>query len=149
MKSIFDPVFIDTPKLKIRPLSLVPWQKVADGVLYEGSFHSRMWGMTTSEDIRKNYENSLKAFENKKGNPLVFVSPDEAEIYGITNFMNVEPHNRLLEIGGTWIGKKWQRTFVNTLTKYELLKYCFEQLDLKRVEFKIDAENFVSQKAIE
>ena len=147
--SIFDPVFIDTPKLKIRPLSVVSWQKVAEGVLYEGSFHSQMWGMKTAEDIKKSYENSLIAFENKKGNPLVFLSPDESEVYGKTNFMNVEPHNKMIEIGGAWIGQKWQRTFVNTLTKYELLKYCFEKLDLKRVEFRIDSENYVSQKAIE
>jgi RimJ/RimL family protein N-acetyltransferase len=147
--SIFDPIIIDTPKLKIRPLSAVSWQKIADGVLYDGSFHSRMWGMTTPEDIKKSYESSLMAFENKKGNPLVFLSLDESEVYGKTNFMNVEPHNKMLEIGGTWIGQKWQRTFVNTISKYELLKYCFEKLDLKRVEFRIDSENVVSQKAIE
>lgn len=147
--TIFDPVIIDNPKLKIRPLSSVSWQKVAEGVLYEGSFHSRMWGMTTPEDIRKSYENSCLAFEAKKGNPLVFLSPDESEVYGKTNFMNIEIHNKMTEIGGTWIGRKWQRTFVNTTTKYELLKYCFEKLDLKRVEFRIDSENIISQKAIE
>ncbi len=147
--NIFTPVQIDTPRLKIRPLSAATWQKVADGVLYDNSFHSQMWGMKTLEDIKKSYESSLIAFENKKGNPLVFLSPDETEVYGKTNFMNVEPHNKMIEIGGTWIGKKWQRSFVNTETKYQLLKYCFESLGLKRVEFRIDAENIISQKAIE
>lgn len=147
--TVFSPVFIDTPRLKIRPLSTVPWQKVAEGVLYENSFHSQMWGLRTPEDIKKSYENSLLALENRKGNPLVFLSLDETEVLGKTNFMNVEPHNKMIEIGGTWISKKWQRTFVNTETKFYLLKYCFETLDLKRVEFRIDAENFISQKAIE
>jgi N-acetyltransferase len=147
--NVFTPLNIDTSRMKIRPLSSVAWQKIADGVLYENSFHSQMWGMKTPEDIKKSYENSIVAFENKKGNPLVFLSPDESEVYGITNFMNAEPQNKMIEIGGTWISKKWQRSFVNTESKYQLLKYCFESLELKRVEFRIDAENFISQKAIE
>lgn len=147
--NIFTPVHIDTSRLKIRPLSAVSWQKVADGVLYENSFHSQMWGIKTREDMQKSYVNSITAFESKKGNPLVFLSPDEDVVYGKTNFMNVEPHNKMVEIGGTWIGQQWQRSFVNTETKYQLLKYCFESLGLVRVEFRIDSENFISQKAIE
>lgn len=146
---IFTPINIVTPRLRIKPLSTVSWQKVANGVLYENSFHSQMWGIKTPDDIKRSYENSLTAFENKKGNPLVILSPDETEVYGKTNFMNVEPHNKMIEIGGTWISQNRQRTFVNTETKYQLLKYCFETLDIKRVEFRIDAENFISQKAIE
>ncbi len=145
----YDPVVIDTPTFKIRPMAATSWQKIAEGVLYEDSFHSRSWGVKTPEDIHKLFTNAQKALENKKGNPLVFLSPDESEVYGITNFMNVEPENKMIEIGGTWIAKKWQRSQVNTGTKFELLKYIFEVLKYNRVEFRIDAENFPSQRAIE
>ena len=50
------------------------------------------------------------------------MSQDKSEVYGMTNFMNIEEAHLMLEIGGSWIGKKWQQTFVNTTTKYELLK---------------------------
>lgn len=147
--SMFDPIFLDTPHVKIRPQQSVSWQKLAEGLLYEGSFHGRNWGMKDPEDIRKMYENGLNAFANKKGNPIVFLNHEETEVLGKTNFMNVEPHNKMIEIGGTWIGRKWQRTFVNTETKFALLQYCFETLKLNRVEFRIDSENRPSQNAVQ
>lgn len=95
------------------------------------------------------HERSIAAFEAKKGNPHVFLNQDETEVLGKINFMNIEPHNKNTEFGGTWISPKWQRTHVNTETKYLLLKYCFETLGLVRVEFRIDRENQASRKAIQ
>ncbi len=147
--TIFTPLKIDTPKLKIRSLDQTTWEKIADGILYENSFHAQNWNLKTPEDIKNLFERSLQAWKNKKGHPIVFLSPDESEVYGITNFMNIEEPHLMTEIGGTWVGKKWQRTFVNTATKFELLKYLIENLGYKRVEFRIDIDNLVSQKAIE
>ena len=145
---MFAPVVIDTEHVKIRPLKTVTWQKLSEGLLYEGSFHATNWGIKTPDDVRKMYENSLSAFQAKRGNPIVFLNKNETEVVGITNFMNVEPANKMIEIGGTWINKKYQRTFVNTETKFALLQYAFETLKLNRVEFRIDSDNFISQKAV-
>jgi RimJ/RimL family protein N-acetyltransferase len=149
MLSLFDPVILDTEHVKIRPLNSVSWQKLADGLLYEDSFHAKSWGIKTPEDIKKMYENSLRGLIDKKGNAFVFLNHDESEVLGMSNFMNVEPSNKMVEIGGTWISKKWQRTYVNSETKYALLEYCFEKLKMNRVEFRIDAENRPSQKAVQ
>lgn len=146
---IFDSVNIDTEHVKIRPLSSVAWQKVADGLLYEGSYYARNWGIKTVEDIKQMCEKAQSGLSEEKGNPLVFLNKDETEVLGMTNFMNVEPANRMLEIGGTWINPKFQRSFVNTETKYALLQYCFEKLQLNRVEFRIDCDNKPSQKAVQ
>ncbi len=148
-QTMFDPIYLDTENVKVRPLNLVSWQKLAEGLLYEGSFHATHWGIKTPEDIKKRYEESLAAWSAQKGNPIVFLNHDETEVLGMTNFMNVEPTNKMIEIGGTWINKKWQRSFVNTETKFALLQYCFEVLKLNRVEFRIDSENKTSQKAVE
>ena len=147
--SMFDPVSIDTEHVKIRPLSTVSWQKLSEGLLYEGSFHATSWGIKSPEDIKKMYENGLAAFQGKRGNPIVFLNKDETEVVGMTNFMNVEPANKMIEIGGTWINKKYQRSFVNTETKFALLQHAFETLKLNRVEFRIDSENIASQKAVQ
>ena len=56
---------------------------------------------------------------------------------------------QMIEIGGTWINKKWQRSYVNTETKFALLQYCFETLNMNRVEFRIDSENMSSQRAVQ
>lgn len=149
LPSIFDPIHIDTKHVKIRPLRSVTWQKLAEDLLYENSFHALFWGVKTPVDMKKIYENSISAFNLKKGNPIVFLNMDETEVLGMTNFMNVEPANKMIEIGGTWINKKYQRTYVNTETKLALLQYAFETLKLNRVEFRIDADNVASQKAVQ
>ena len=147
--SIFDPIRIDTEHVKIRPLQTVTWQKLAADLLYENSFHALLWGVKTPEDMKKRFEAAIAAFESQNGNPIVFLNHDETEIVGMTNFMNAEPSNKMIEIGGTWINQKYQRTNVNTETKLALLTYAFETLQLNRVEFRIDAENTVSQRAVQ
>lgn len=147
--NMFDPVLLETPTVKIRPLSSVSWEKLAEGLLYENSFHARNWGIKTPQDIKKLYKNALKSLENGQGNPIVFLNHAETEVLGMTNFMNVEPTHKMIEIGGTWINQKYQRSSINTETKFSLLQYCFEVLKLNRVEFKIDFENLPSQRAVE
>jgi hypothetical protein len=64
-----------------------------------------MWDIKTPTDVKNLHERSIAAFEAQKGNPIVFLNSQETEVLGKTNFMTVEPPNRLTEIGGTWIGK--------------------------------------------
>jgi RimJ/RimL family protein N-acetyltransferase len=54
-----------------------------------------------------------------------------------------------LEIGWTWYGLAYQRSAVNTETKLLLLEHAFERLRALRVQFKTDARNVRSQRAIE
>lgn len=61
MKTLFDPVFIDSERLKIRPLASTSWEKLAAGLLYEDSWHARSWNIKTPEDIQKMYHNNLQA----------------------------------------------------------------------------------------
>jgi RimJ/RimL family protein N-acetyltransferase len=68
---------------------------------------------------------------------------------GSTRFLAIRPEHRGLEIGWTWLGRDWQHTQVNTETKLLLLQHAFEGLEAIRVEFKTDARNERSQKALE
>jgi RimJ/RimL family protein N-acetyltransferase len=63
--------------------------------------------------------------------------------------MDMRPDHKGLEIGGTWYALDFQRTPVNTESKYLLLKYAFENLGCIRVQFKTDLRNTRSQIAIE
>ena len=54
-----------------------------------------------------------------------------------------------MEIGSTWYGVDYQRTFVNTECKYLLLKHAFEDLGARRVFLKTDTNNARSRRAIE
>ena len=81
--------------------------------------------------------------------PFVAVHLESGRVAGATRYLNILPKDRGLEIGGTWYGLDFQRTAVNTECKYLLLKHAFETLGAIRVQFKTDARNVRSQKAIE
>lgn len=80
---------------------------------------------------------------------FVLVSPTTKQLMGSTRYLNIQAKHRGLEIGWTWLGKSFQRTEVNTETKYLLLTHAFEVLKAHRVELKTDARNLRSQKAIQ
>jgi RimJ/RimL family protein N-acetyltransferase len=68
---------------------------------------------------------------------------------GCTRFMDIQPANRGVEIGGTWYGLAYQRTAANTECKYLLLRHAFEIWGCIRVQLKTDRRNERSQRAIE
>lgn len=80
--------------------------------------------------------------------PFAIVHRTTNQVAGSTRYMEISAPNRRLEIGWTWLGRAWQRTAVNTEAKYLLLKHAFEVLGFQRVEFKTDALNTASRKAL-
>jgi len=81
--------------------------------------------------------------------PFAIIETSKDKAVGSTRFLNIRPDHRSLEIGWTWLGREWQGTAVNTEVKSLLLEHAFERLRYLRVEFKTDARNLRSQKALE
>ena len=81
--------------------------------------------------------------------PFAIVESGKNKAVGSTRYLNIRPEHRSLEIGWTWLGQEWQRTGVNTQVKLLLLSHAFERLGCVRVEFKTDARNARSQRALE
>jgi N-acetyltransferase len=79
----------------------------------------------------------------------VLVDPVHQHIMGSTRFLNIRAKHGGLEIGYSWLGHQFQRTSVNTETKFLLLKQAFEVMNAIRVELKTDSRNLRSQLAIE
>lgn len=73
----------------------------------------------------------------------------DARPIGMTRYLNLDEHNRSLEIGGTWYGAAYRGTGINIECKYLLLRHAFESLGCVRVQLKTDARNLRSQHAIE
>ena len=68
---------------------------------------------------------------------------------GSTSFGNYSEYHKRVEIGWTWIGKLFQGTGLNSSIKMLMLQHAFESEGMERVEFKIDARNIRSRKAVE
>lgn len=102
---------------------------------------------------RTSVENYVKKAieEREQGISYMFVVIDKktGELVGCTSFLDIVlPHKRL-EIGSTWYTPSVWRTAINTNCKFLLLQYCFEVLQLHRVQIKTGHENTRSQQAIE
>jgi RimJ/RimL family protein N-acetyltransferase len=85
-----------------------------------------------------------------KPNVLAFVVEDSetGNVIGTTRIYTIDEANKSCEIGSTFYAEAVQQTHVNTAAKLVLLTYCFEKLAMIRVQFKTDAENLRSQKAL-
>ncbi|WP_216213632.1 GNAT family N-acetyltransferase [Amycolatopsis aidingensis] len=70
-------------------------------------------------------------------------------VAGTTSYYRIDPVDRNLLIGHTWIGPPWQRTPLNTEAKLLLLRRAFEVLGAVRVAWETDIRNERSQRAIE
>lgn len=81
--------------------------------------------------------------------PFAVLHQETGRAIGATRYLEIRPQHRGLEIGGTWYAPQFQRTAVNTEAKYLLLEHAFERLGCIRVQFKTDARNLRSQRAIE
>ncbi len=80
---------------------------------------------------------------------FIIVRKSDGRAVGMTAYLNIEPEDRALEIGGTWLDPQVWRTPINTECKYLLLRHAFETLGCIRVQLKTDLRNVRSQRAIE
>ena len=93
--------------------------------------------------------------DHEAGQVLPFAQrrTDTNEVVGCTRYLDPHwwrgrPAPDEIEIGGTWLGARAQRTAVNTEAKLLLLRYAFEELDVWRVAICTDARNQRSRDAI-
>jgi RimJ/RimL family protein N-acetyltransferase len=80
--------------------------------------------------------------------PFAQVDTASGRAVGVTTYRDVDERHRTLEIGGTWIGRPWWRTAINTEAKLLFLGHAFETLGANRVALKTDIRNLRSQAAI-
>jgi RimJ/RimL family protein N-acetyltransferase len=80
--------------------------------------------------------------------PFAIFDNESGELVGSTRYCSIKRVDRNLEIGFTFITPKYQRSYINTHTKYCLLKHAFEELGAIRVEFKTHEKNDKSRNAI-
>jgi len=86
-----------------------------------------------------------------RGALLPFAVLDNAtgKAVGMTNYLNIEPDHRRVEIGGTWYRKSIQRSPINTECKLLLLGHAFDALHCIAVEFRTHFFNHQSRRGIE
>jgi len=105
--------------------------------------------MKTEADMRNWVLEIMSRAQRGTDLPFTVIHLESGRVAGATRYLNIIPHDRGLEVGGTWYGLDFQRTAVNTECKYLLFTHAFEVLKFIRVQIKTDSRNIRSQKAIE
>jgi RimJ/RimL family protein N-acetyltransferase len=105
--------------------------------------------MVRSEaDMRLYVEQALEQHASAQGLPFATVHLGDNRPIGSTRFASFDHENRRVEIGYTWIAPPWQRSAVNTESKYLMLRHAFETWGCIRVELKTDSLNEKSRNAL-
>lgn len=141
-----DPVDIEGKRVRVRNYTEKDFTTIAEAINDPKGWFGKHWGIDSPQKVQNMLDSLLQAQGKGLHNTLVYYVGDE--VAGITRLMRLEPSNKSLEIGGTWVAPKWRKSFVNTEVKFLLLKYCFENLLAERVEFRVDGRNIDSQRAV-
>jgi N-acetyltransferase len=144
------PVILTGKVVRLEPLSEAHVRGLTEVGQDESIWKLMLYGdLTTETEMRAWVQDILSRQAAGTDLPFAVVHLPSGRIAGATRYMEMRPQHRGLEIGGTWYGVEFQRTAVNTECKYLLLKYAFETLECVRVQFKADARNERSIRAIE
>ena len=105
--------------------------------------------ISSPEKLRAYVELAVDGYYHKTIIPFIIYDKKMKAFAGSTRFGLIDQTNKVLHIGWTWIGRKFQGTGLNKNMKYLMLKYAFEELEFEKVEFRIDERNTKSRQAVE
>ena len=144
------PIVLTGPRVR---LELIGPQHAQD--LYEAGRDESIWRYLTTppfgslEDAEKWVKMCVNRMSDGSRVQFAVVILESGKAIGSTGYLDIDRPNRTLEVGMTWYGVDYQRTFVNTECKYLLLKHAFDDLGARRVCIKTDVNNLRSRWAIE
>jgi len=76
-----------------------------------------------------------------------FIRRDTGKACGMGSFMRCDAANGVIEIGHIWMSPALQRTREATEAIFLMIRHCFDDLGIRRLEWKCDALNAPSRRA--
>jgi RimJ/RimL family protein N-acetyltransferase len=141
------------PTLAGRNVRLEPLRTEHEEALWRASRDPRTWRWLsivqprTREEWHAYLAEALAAAQ--VGTEIPFATVWHDEIVGSTRFLALRPEHRSVEIGWTWLHPSAWGTGANVEAKHLQLRHAFETWGCRRVEWKTDAQNERSCKALE
>lgn len=99
-------------------------------------------------DMRNILASILSEVEKGSREAYAIVHIPTDQVIGSTSFLDINQNLQRIEIGGTFIAKKYWRTGVNRESKLLMLSESFEVRGIERAGFKTDNLNLRSQQAL-
>ena len=124
-------------KLEGRRVRLEPLEDEHHDELFAISRDPRIWALQ-----RVRADESMERFDEWYASiQMGFAHYFDDRLVGHTSYGNDRPHDRVVEVGNTWLVPDAWSSGANAEAKYLLLRHAFEDEDYLRVEFKTDATN--------
>lgn len=141
-------IILQNETVRLEPLEATHFEQ-----LLPTAMQAKIWAFTTAKiitekDFRAYFEMALQERALQKSYPFAIFSKADKQYLGCTRLGNIDFKNKKLEIGWTWLHPTLHGTGFNKNCKFLLLQYCFETLQLIRVELKTSVLNLQSQKAM-
>jgi RimJ/RimL family protein N-acetyltransferase len=121
---------------------------------YDRSAFGFTWVPRGKAEAEEYVRTQLSRAQNGELVPFAQVRTADGRAIGSTSYFNFRSLPRsttpfAVEIGFTWLAAPAQRSGINIEAKLLLLSHAFERLGVARVDFKTDARNERSRRAIE
>jgi RimJ/RimL family protein N-acetyltransferase len=144
------PVTLEGKLVRLVPMEEAHAQELAEVALDPQIWQHMVYGDVDDEKKLRGFMRSL-LHRQAAGTDLCFTvfHRESGKPIGCTRYLNIDVGDRGVEVGGTFYGRAYQRTGVNTECKYLLLRHAFEAWGCIRVQLKTDLANTRSQTAIE
>ena len=142
-------------RLEGRLVVVEPLARRHEEGLWEAAQDAEVWrwlpvhAAADRTSFRKWVDDALERAAGGLDVPFAVVDAASGSPLGSTRYLSLRPEHRGLEIGWTWLARGSWGTGANAETKLLLLRHAFETLGCLRVEFKTDALNERSRRALE
>lgn len=140
--------------LKGRIVELHPVEEATLDGLFAVAGDPELWRLTSVDYsdpaiFYPSFKAALRERELGKAYPFLIRLAGSGRIIGTTRLLDMAPGDKRIEIGVTWIARECWGRGVNQECKLILLRHCFEQLGVNRVQFRAKADNARSRRALE
>lgn len=105
--------------------------------------------LTDPDDLERWMTKILKQSETGSMMSFAVFSKDESRVIGSSSYGHIDWDESALEIGWTWLGKKYIGSGLNKDMKFLMLSHAFDSIGAERVELRTDEENARSRRAME
>ncbi|WP_411894934.1 GNAT family N-acetyltransferase [Winogradskyella sp. A2] len=140
---------LENERVKLSLLDLSNYSYLIDIAEEENLIYYSPSDISTPEKLRDYVEFAVNGYYNNSIIPFIVFDKLKNEFAGSTRFGFINHKNKVLHIGWTWIGKRFQCTGLNKNMKFLMLQFAFENMNFEKVEFRIDERNTKSRRAVE
>ena len=140
---------LETQKVLLRPIAETDME-----VFHQLAQDEDMWqyfslNLADANQLKTWMNMAFHEIEMNTRRAFTIIEKSSGNIAGSMSMGNISLHDLRFEIGWSWLGKNFRSTGVNRHSKYAMMRYGFEELNLERIEFKTDVLNKRARKGLE